>query len=357
MTGQAPMCTKTPSAMKLLYPPWLHGAPRPGHEELLTETVSWALRRRVVEPASPSLPSLERMRSDLATVHAYPTATGERAQFISDFIGWYLLLDDALEAIDSEEGCLPRMSARFDRCFAALTRPGEFEEEEEEEEPDGLVRGALDLGRRVRALSSPAWQARFHESMRTYYHQGVVHELAHGIRGTLPDFAAFTNFRVESSGSYPIFDLIELAGGRELPFEVATHPAIRRLRRVAAIVISWANDVLSSHKEHRNPLNHPVLLVRHKGMEARQALNETVAMHNAEMLRFMAMKQSVLEEATLNTSCVRGWLDDLVMVMRGLLEWQLRATRYTSGRDLNVCIVEPDLSVRAFESTGQEGQR
>ncbi len=333
------MSTKTHSDMKLLYPPWLHAAPNPGHEALFTETVSWALRQRVVEPSSPSLYSLERMRSDLATVHAYPTASGERAQFISDFIGWYLLLDDALEAIGPEESCLPRMSARFDRCFAALTRPGEFTEEE----PDGLVRGALDLGRRVRALSGPAWLARFHESMRTYYHQGVVHEIAHGMRGTLPDFAAFTNFRVESSGSYPIFDLIELARGRELPLEVATHPAIQKLRRVAALVISWANDILSSHKEHRNPLNQPVLLVRHKGMEARQALNETVAMHNAEMLRFMAMKRNVLREATLDTSSVRGWLDDLVMVMRGLLEWQLRATRYTSGRNLNVCIVEPDL--------------
>jgi hypothetical protein len=335
------MCTKTPSAMKLLYPPWLHVAPRPGHEALLTETVSWALRQRVVAPASPALHSLERMRSDLATAQAYPTATGERAQFISDFIGWYLLLDDALEAIGPEESCLPRMSARFDRCFAALTRPGEFKEEE----PDGLVRGALDLGRRVCSLSSPVWQARFHESMRTYYHQGVLHEITHSMRGTLPDFAAFTDFRVESSGSYPIFDLIELARGRELPFEVATHPAIKKLRRVAAIVISWANDVLSSHKEHRNPLNHPVLLVRHKGMEARQALNETVAMHNAEMLRFMMMRKNVLREAALDIPSVRGWLDDLVMVMRGLLEWQLRAARYTTGRNLNVCIVEPELSV------------
>jgi hypothetical protein len=342
MTRQSLMSTETHSDMQLLYPPWPHVAPGPGHETLLSRTVSWALRQRVVEPASPSLYSLERMRSDLATVHAYPTATGERAQFISDFIGWYLLLDDALETIDPEERFLPRMSARFDRCFAAMTQPSELEEEEESE---ALVAGALDLGRRVRALSSPAWQARFHESLRTYYHQGVVHEIAHRARGTLPDFAAFTDFRVESSGSYPIFDLIELARGRELPLEVAAHPAIQELRRVAAIVISWANDVLSSHKERRTPLNHPVLLVRHKGMDAQQALDETVAVHNAEMLRFMTIKQNVLREAALDTSGVRGWLDDLVMVMRGLLEWQLRATRYTSGRHLSVRIVELDLNV------------
>lgn len=327
------------TTQRLLYPLGSHVSPQPGHERLLAETVHWALRHRVVEPGSRSLHSLERMRSDLATVLAYPGASGERAQFISDFIGWYLLLDDAMEVVASEEHCVLQTTASFERCFAALTRPDELDEEPR----DGLARGALDLARRARSLGSSAWRMRFYESIRTYYYQGVLHEITYCARGTVPGVEEFTNFRVESSGSYPIFDLIELAAARELPLNIAAHPTIQQLRRAAAVVISWANDIASFHKEQRgSSLNYPLLLMHQKGICARQALDETTRIHNAEIMRFMLMVQSALCTAVLDTPHVPDWLHDLQTVMRGLLEWQMRATRYTSGRSIGVRIVESD---------------
>ena len=103
----------------LFYPMDWEPTPRAGHEALLARTMRWGVELGVVYPGSPRYRSLQRMRSDLATALAYPDARGQNAQFISDFIGWYLLLDDALEAAED----LSRMTARFDECLAALTDP------------------------------------------------------------------------------------------------------------------------------------------------------------------------------------------------------------------------------------------
>src|SRR5688572_26371573 len=100
----------------LFYPADWHVTVRAGHEELLEGTMRWAVEQGIAQPSSWSHRSLERMRSDLATVLAYPAAHGKAAQFISDFIGWYLLLDDELESSTCHgEDDLRGMPALFDQ--------------------------------------------------------------------------------------------------------------------------------------------------------------------------------------------------------------------------------------------------
>ena len=176
--------------------------------------------------------------------------------------------------------------------------------------------------------------------MQTYFYDGVLPEINHRVRGTLPSMTEYTELRVESSGSYPIFDLIEPAIGIELPPDIAAHPLIQHARKVAAVVISWANDVLSCHKERgpRGALNLPALLVADCGLSDGQALDVTVGIHNAEMRHYLSLKQDVLKVAALDCAAVHAWLRGLDVVMRGLLGWQLEAARYTYGRQLAVRI-------------------
>ncbi|WP_437656125.1 terpene synthase family protein [Sorangium sp. So ce1182] len=277
------------------------------------------------------------MRSDLATGLAYPSATGGVAQFLSDFIGWYLLLDDTMESLIQPDFAQPSLSSLFDRYLRALTEPDACSGDPQ----DGLLQGALDLGARLRALGSPAWRARFCGAMRTYFHRGVLAEVEHRSARTVPGLREYVELRAESSGSYPIFDLIEVASGQELPATVAEHPAMRELRKVAAVVISWANDVLSFHKERRRPhaLNLPGLLMHHQGMDDEHALQRSVLMHNEEMRWFVAIKQQLLGWSGADGVAVRSWLQGLDVVMRGLLEWQLLAARYTHGRSLDLRVV------------------
>lgn len=324
--------------MSLYYPAEWRAQLRSQHGSLLDGTVRWALQNRVVQPESRAHRSLERMRSDLATGLAYPSATGGVAQFLSDFIGWYLLLDDVMESLSQPDVTQPSLSSVFDRYLHALAEPGASSDHPPD---DGLLHGALDLGTRLRALGSPAWRARFCGSMRTYFHRGVLAEVEHRSARTVPGLREYVELRAESSGSYPIFDLIEVASGQELPATIAEHPAMRELRKVAAVVISWANDVLSFHKERRRPhaLNLPGLLMHHNGMDDEHALQRSVLMHNEEMRWFITIKQQLLGWSGADGVAVRSWLHGLDVVMRGLLEWQLLAARYTHGRSLDLRVV------------------
>ncbi|MGK3970030.1 terpene synthase family protein [Sorangium sp. So ce118] len=325
------------AGMSLYYPVEWRGQLRSQHRSLLDGTVCWALQKRVVQPESRAHRSLERMRSDLATGLAYPSATGGVAQFLSDFIGWYLLLDDMMESLIQPDCTQPSLSSLFDRYLHALAEPDASSGDPQ----DGLLQGALDLGVRLRALGSPAWRARFCGSMRTYCYRGVLAEVEHRSARTVPGLREYVELRAESSGSYPIFDLIEVASGQELPATIAEHPAMRELRKVAAVVISWANDVLSFHKERRRPhaLNLPGLLMHHQGLGDEQALQRAVLMHNEEMRWFVSIKQQLLGWSGADGVAVRSWLHGLDVVMRGLLEWQLLAARYTHGRSLDLRVV------------------
>jgi hypothetical protein len=324
-----------------LFYPMSQAAPRPGYDALLDETLRWAVGRGVLRAGSASYRSLERMRTNLATVLAYPGARAEVAQFISDFFGWFLLLDDELESMGRSEEDLPDISARFDQHLRALAEPDAHPARGE----GGLVRGARDLGARMRAIGSPSWRGRFCESMRTYFYQGVLAEITHRVRGTVPSVPEYTELRIDSSGVYPSFDLVEVVSGDELPAGVAAHPAIRRVREQGAIVISWANDILSFHKERDSghALTLPLLLMHHDGLWDRQALAATAGIHNAEMARYVALKRAVLGSAALDTPLLRGWLRGVDRVIRGLLEWQLMAARYTQGRRLRARVVEENI--------------
>lgn len=334
-------------AIALYYPMDYDIVPDGRHEELLTATLRWSVERGVVRPASPTQRSLARMRSDLATVLAYPTAREGAAQLISDFIGWYLLLDDALESSGGPgDAMLAAMPSVFERYLEALAGARAPDSPAASHASGELLQGALDLGARLRLLGGPAWQARFLGSMRTYFFQGVLPEMTHYARGTLPSLTEYTDLRVDSSGAYPIFDLIEVASGRELPEEIAAHPLIRELRRAAALTISWANDVLSFHKETQpnrtGALNLPYLLMADGELSEQQAFIVTVGIHNGEMKRYLRLQQAVREDAVLDRAIVRAWLRDLDVVMRGLLEWQLLAARYTESRGLAVRVAGHD---------------
>ncbi|WP_437763008.1 terpene synthase family protein [Sorangium sp. So ce281] len=321
----------------LYYPTSWRVQLRYGHDALLDRTAAWAIQQGVVQPDSPAHRSLKRMRSDLATVLAYPAATGNVAQFISDFIGWYLLLDDTMESLIHPTAKPSVLPARFDEYLSALAEPDISREPTQ----DRLLHGALDLAVRLRALSSVAWRSRFCESMRTYFYCGVLAEIEHRTAGTYPRLRDYVELRVDSSGSYPIFDLIEVASGHELPAAIAAHPAMRELRKAAAVVISWANDILSFHKERGRPyaLNVPALLMHHSGMSEEEALHTAVFMHNDEVRRYISIKQRMLGWTGADGVTVRAWLHHLEIVMRGLLEWQLLAARYTYGRTLDLRIV------------------
>jgi hypothetical protein len=327
----------------LFYPMDYDIVPDTRQEEILAATLHWSVDRGVVRPASPAQQSLARMRSDLATVLAYPVARGDAAQFISDFIGWYLLLDDDLESRRvSDDDAFAAMPPLFERYLAALAQGRAPRRTKTSEASSGLLRGAADLGARLCLLGGRAWRARFLRSMWGYFLHGVLREMSHHRRGTLPSLAEYVDLRVESSGSYPIFDLIEVASGSELPDDVAAHPLIQDLRRTAAVTISWANDVLSFHKEkrrsHQGALNLPLLLMSDSGLSEGQAFTAAVGIHNAEMRHYLSLREEVLETSALDQAVVRPWLRDLDVIMRGLLEWQLLAARYTDGRDVTVLV-------------------
>jgi hypothetical protein len=229
----------------------------------------------------------------------------------SDWISWLFLLDDQLD-----EGTLGRdpVAARaFLRPLAELLDenlsirlPGE-----------GPFRAVLrDVWSRIVPVTSPTWHARFKRHMADYL-DGCVWEAVNRASGRVPGSAEFPAYRRRAGAIWPSLDLLEFVARAPLPDSVYSRPLFVELRRAAADVVCWTDDVLTVDKERaRGDVHNLVIVLQHStGCTAGDAMARAAYAIDSRLADFLECERRLPDllgprepEATLGSAGVFGFV-------------------------------------------------
>lgn len=240
-------------------------------------------------------------------------------QLGSDLITWMFLFDDAVGEGLPEGGASEhaKVLASYADVLHTQRRPqdaGPFH--------DSLVEL---LVRASRLGASRAWMTRFAEDMCGYF-RGCALESVLRKRGGGLELGAYCSLRAQTIGTRPVFALIELGSGRSVSTEAHRDPKFVELRRRAALLTAWVNDIYSYPKElaDSDGLNLVAITLR-TTPNLERSLQQVVARYNRELEEFELMARRYCT----SDSHTASYLDDLAMWVHGNRAWTRVCGRYT----------------------------
>ncbi|KAI0739545.1 terpenoid synthase [Daedaleopsis nitida] len=98
------------------------------------------------------------------------------------------------------------------------------------------------------------WQKRFQRHLAAF-RLGQAIAARDAAEGIIPDLESYISTRRDSAGVKMLLDLIQYAGGLNVPQQIYEHPLLRRLRQDAADIIVWSTDIAAyAQRPHTNNL-------------------------------------------------------------------------------------------------------
>ncbi|MFI1170185.1 terpene synthase family protein [Streptomyces melanogenes] len=212
----------------------------PAADQANTHVLAWARGLGLVRSDTAERRLASVCLGDFAA-RVYPTATVEDLLLTTDWIAWLDFLDDQNDdrrtALDPQafEGFLADVA---DVASTGARRPA-----------TGPIGDALaDLWARTLARAGSRLCRRLHLHLLEYL-AGNLQQAAYRGLGDVCHLAEYGALRRAAGGILITFDLIEFAGGSELPPSVYYSRTYQRLLRAAGDVVCWTNDVLTVEKE------------------------------------------------------------------------------------------------------------
>ncbi|MFF7454677.1 glutamate dehydrogenase [Kitasatospora sp. NPDC008115] len=255
-----------------------------------------------------------------------PDADPDRLWIAVCWIYWGFAFDDAR----CDEGPLAADPAGFAALAGTVQRALELPGSLDTDDP--YAAALHDIGERFRACAGPVQNRRFQQAHRAWL-SGVQWQIGNRAAGHMPDLDAYLSMRLHSAGGEPTYAMLEIANGIDVPAAEMDSPAVCALTEMAILVAALDNDRHSHAKEagrgQTDQNIFAVLTARHT-LAPRQALHEAVALRDAVLDRFLALRDEVSRRAGAD---LRRYLDDLGHGIRGNIEWGLRVPRYLSLRD------------------------
>ncbi len=293
-------------------------------------TLDWARQTGLVRANSMEFDRLRVLRAGYFGGYAYPDAGPDQLQALCDFLAAWLLLDDHLEfalpMLDDAERS-QTCSQYMEALSTGWSTP----------DSDGFARAFADVGRRIKVMSvTPTWY-RFLTSMVDYF-EGVIAEIAAHEVDRMVGRRRYFGFRAHAAGAYPVLDLIEVAHAYVLPLDVRDSPNMSSLREHYANIICHANDIASHSKDIELGTANMIVVLQHEGLAVTAALGETARLHDEAVTEFDRLAERIEIDRN-HDPLVTTHIAHIRTLARGLLEWQLRASRYQtldSGRWLSV---------------------
>ncbi|MEU7136607.1 glutamate dehydrogenase [Streptomyces sp. NPDC046261] len=193
-----------------------------------------------------------------------------------------------------------------------------------------------DLAARCRAEGTPVQVRRVVEGHRAWF-LGVLWEFGCRLRDRTPSLDDYAHMRQHSAAGTATTSWMEIIDRAEIPGWVMDSPAVRALDELALTIAAFDDDLFSYGKERwlaaRDPrpsrcrLNLIDVLAAERGLGFEEAMAEAVDLCNRLTLRFVRLRDQVLSRAC---EPLRLHLDHLSHLIRGNIEWGLRAGRYTN---------------------------
>jgi 5-epi-alpha-selinene synthase len=305
----------------------------PHATEAQQATIAWARRLRLLQRDA-AYRRLNRLQYGMLMARAYPLASPETLQIVTDWSTWLFLLDDQCD--EAGMGRDPEQLACLHSLFLSVLQgfpPAQ--------DATPLVQGLWDLYTRIIAHAPDGWQGRFQHSVRQYFTANVW-EATNRRQGHIPNVASYCAMRLFTSAVYPCLLLIELTEGLRFPAEVCGHPDVQRLTTMTNNVISWANDIVSLEKELRQGDVHnlAIILSHEQKLSLQAAVNQVGALHDREVATFIALARRLPSFTPAIDADLQRYISGLRFWMRANLDWSLGAVRYQS---LSTVSAEPVL--------------
>lgn len=179
---------------------------------------------------------------------------------------------------------------------------------------------------RVAEFATPAQIARVrHEIIAMFV--TMTAEAAWRINGITPALWEYLAQR-QANSFLPCMSLIDVIDGYELPANVYSSPAVRRVTTLAASATILANDLYSARKESLAQLgdfNLLRLMANEQGCSIQQAMKLSAAIHDDVVRQYEAAEKELLVDAS---PLLKRYLAGVKSWVAGSLEWHRHSGRY-----------------------------
>jgi 5-epi-alpha-selinene synthase len=292
------------------------------HAEVVErDTIAWANRFHLLDDDDVRR-RLCSVRVGWLVAHAYPNASCEGLQLLTDWTTWLFLQDDQCD--ENGIGKQPdRLAALHARSLEVL-RGAQLTANDR-----ALSHALLDLRQRMEQYHVEGWMPRFIRSFESSLNASIW-EATNRQRGVIPDVATYMNKRAFTGGLYTHIVLQELTENLQLPAAVREHSVIQQLTRMTVNVVCWANDLFSLMKEiNQGDVHNLVLSLQHKHpISLQEAVDRAAALHDTEVRAFIELALRVPSFGTEVDAELKRYIAILRSWMRGNLDWSYMSGRY-----------------------------
>lgn len=291
-------------------------------EQAHAHTLTWAITFQLVQPQSKQLARLNKARLAWVAARLNPDFTLDQLTLFTDWLTWLTCYDDLCDGDD-----LGRDPAAWG---ALIQRLMAIVHNEHQPAPTDLFACALvDLCRRLRQQTSACWLERFARDLKQAF-QANRWEAAVRASGAPPDLATYTRMRQLTSAMAPYLDLMAICMGVDPQAAWLDHAYLKQLEWLAGNHICWVNDLFGLAKELKENNQHNLVLVlQHEHQLSLQAaVDQVVALCNAEMKAFLALAKLFASEEEGQAADCQRYIQRLQTWMRGNLDWYAETERY-----------------------------
>ena len=294
----------------------------PHVETILEPAAAWVAERGLVEDE----PECEAAFPALSFASwAYPTASKELLEFLTDWYSWGFIEDDARDESSLSE--TPVELREHQRPHLAVLRDGESVDSH-----TPLSRTFATLRDRWSAWGTDTWRTRFEKHHLDYF---AAHrwEARNRSLGQVPLRNEYLRNKQIAAGMYLIYDLVALTGGIERSSRLYRHPVYNDLLEAGANVLCWTNDIYSLEKELvADDVNNFVAVVRQEQQCSMRTAVETVTeLIATETERFERLRTRLVDETgdeLGDREERRTHLKRIEQAISGHLQFSERAFRY-----------------------------
>ncbi len=257
---------------------------------------------------------------------AYPTASRQQLQLISNWMAWLFIQDDHFD--EARVGRQSRRLQHYVEAALSLLRQPRMATPRDD---GALLAGLSDLWGRMREMMPPDLAARFIMSFETYT-TGCLWELENRAFSYTPTENEYIAVRRDTSGFRPCALLIEMCLPEALPALVREHPVMRKMQDMTNDVLSWTNDLFSFEKESKRGDTHNlvILLCKHQNLTLQTAVDVVGQRIETAIDQFKELETALPALNPEGDALVKSYLSGLKAWMNANLAWSLATGRYVA---------------------------
>jgi hypothetical protein len=261
------------------------------------------------------------------TSRFYPTAEYARLCLANDLLVLLFLMDDIFDNKDEEAQHPDNLKKLLYACLGVLRDGHSYTAGDWHGGYTNILAALTDVWKRVQACTSMTYQETFVQDMLKLFN-AVNWQNQNVNAARMPSVADYIESRPLIGGAHIAATLIELAEQVHLPEHIINHKKLLTLTMLCGHLGCWANDLYSLGKEIEQGDTHNLVLVireeKQLGME--EAINETVRLHNQEMIQFERIFRSLPSFDDQTDEEVYKYAFCLAMIVRGNIDWSLQDT-------------------------------